>query len=103
MLCGLPLIVQQPSSFQCFLLEFSPIIENRLPSSAPDVFWCQIVQAFMVAPFVVMSHERADLLFKVAREIIVFQENTVFQGTVPAFDLALGHRVIWLAPSMAQL
>ena len=79
MLCGLPLIVQLPSSFQRFLLEFSPVIENSLPSSAPDVFWCQIAQAFMLSPFIVMIHELSDLSLKVAREVIVFQENTVFQ------------------------
>ena len=58
-------IVQLLSSFQRLLLEFSSVIENSLSSSAPDVFRCQTVQAFMVSPFIVMGHELSDLSLKV--------------------------------------
>ena len=42
-------------------------LDNSLPSSLPDVFGCQIVQTFMVAPFIVVGHELSDLSFKIPR------------------------------------
>jgi len=61
MLCGLPVIVQLLSEFQCFLFEFFPAIEDSLPSAIPDVFRGQIVQALMVAVVVVVGDEGLDL------------------------------------------
>ena len=56
----------------------------------------------MVAPFIVVGHERTDLPFKVTRQVIMFQENTIFHGTVPAFDFALGDRMIRLPTDVAK-
>ncbi len=102
MLRGLPFIVQLPSEFQRFLFEFSPSIENRLPSPAPDVFRCQIIQAFMVSPGVIVDHKLVDLLLKITRQVIVFQQNAVFQRAVSALNLALRHRVIGFAAGVAE-
>ena len=38
---------------------------------------------------VVMFDERFDLGFKVAGQEVVFQQDAVFEGLVPAFDLSL--------------
>ncbi len=78
MLRGLPFIVQLPSEFQRFLFECSPGIENRLPSPAPDIFGCQIIQTFMVSPGVVVDHKLVDLPLKIPRHVIVFEQNAIF-------------------------
>ena len=48
----------------------------------------------MVARVVVIGDEGLDLGFEIARQVVVFQQNAVFEGLVPALDLALGHRMI---------
>jgi hypothetical protein len=44
----------------------------------------------MAAAVVVVIDEGADLPFEVSRQEVVFQQDAVLQGLVPAFDLALG-------------
>ena len=48
----------------------------------------------MVALVVVVIDEGFDLGFKIAGQEVVFQQDAVLQGLMPAFDLALGLRVI---------
>jgi hypothetical protein len=52
----------------------------------------------MVTLVVVMIDEGADLVFEIARQIVVLQQDAVLQGLVPTFDLALGLRVIRCRP-----
>ena len=49
-----------------------------------------IVQALVVTLVVVMLDEGLDLGLEVAGQEVVFQQDAVFQGLVPALDLALG-------------
>ena len=49
-----------------------------------------VVQALVVTLVVVMLDEGLDLSFEIAGQEVVFQQDAVFQGLVPAFDLALG-------------
>ena len=48
----------------------------------------------MVALMVVMIDEGFDLGFEIAGQEVVFQQDAVLEGLVPALDLALGLRVI---------
>ena len=47
----------------------------------------------MITLVVVVLDEGLDLGLKVAGQEVVFQQDAVFQGLVPAFDLSLGLRV----------
>lgn len=49
-----------------------------------------IVQALVVALMVVVLPEDVDLSLEVAGQEVVFQQNAVLEGLVPALDLALG-------------
>ncbi|SIT17009.1 hypothetical protein SAMN05421772_1301, partial [Paracoccus saliphilus] len=55
----------------------------------------------MVSPVIVMFDEGLDLGFEIAREEIVFQQDAVFEGLVPALDLALGLGMQWAPAHMA--
>lgn len=44
----------------------------------------------MITLVIVVLNECFDPSLKVAGQNVVFQQNTVFQGLVPALDLALG-------------
>lgn len=48
----------------------------------------------MVPPCVVMGDEVFELPFKIARQIMVFEQDAVFERAVPTFDLAVRLRVI---------
>ena len=52
-----------------------------------------IVQALVIALVVVMLNERLDLAFEVAGQEVVFEQDAVLQGLVPALDLALRLRM----------
>ena len=47
---------------------------------------------------IVMIDECVDLRFEVCREEVVVQQDAVFQGLVPSFDLALCLRMIRCTP-----
>ena len=61
-----------------------------------------IVQALMIALVIVMLDERLDLLLEIAGQEVVFQQDAVLQGLVPAFDLALRLRMERRAADMAH-
>ena len=72
------------------------------PFTLFDDGWCpaevgvggrHVVQALVVTLVVVVLDERLDLDLKVAGQEVVFQQDAVLQGLVPALDLALGLRV----------
>jgi hypothetical protein len=50
-----------------------------------------------------MIGEGFDFCLQVIREELIFQQDAVFQGLVPSFDLALCLRVIRSAPDMAHV
>ena len=49
-----------------------------------------VAEALVVAVVVIVIDESADLAFEVTGQVMVFQQDAVFQGLVPTLDLALG-------------
>ena len=66
--------------------------DGRAPPEV-NVGWGEIVDAFMVTVVVVVVDERGDLRFEITRQEIVFQQDAVLEGLVPALDLAAGLRM----------
>ena len=52
----------------------------------------------MIAQVIVVIDKGRDLRLEIARQVVVFQQDAVLEGLVPAFDLALGLRVIRARP-----
>ena len=82
------------------------------PFTLFDDGWCpaevgvggrHVVQALVVTLVVVVLDECLDLGFEVAGQEVVLQQDAVFEGLVPAFDLALGLRVQRGTANMAHL
>ena len=48
----------------------------------------------MVTLMIVVVDEGFDLGFKIVRKEVVFQQDVILQGLVPALDLALSLRMI---------
>ena len=67
--------------------------KDGLGSAEVDVGRCEVLQAFMVTPVIVVVDEARDLGFEIAGQVIVLEQNAVLEGLVPALDLALGLRM----------
>src|SRR5262245_44680955 len=59
-------------------------------SAEVDVGRCQVLQALMVTPVIVVLDEARDLGFEITGQVIVLEQNAVLEGLVPALDLAPG-------------
>ena len=60
-----------------------------MTASKVDVGRGEIAEALMVAAMIVVLDEGRDLAFEIAGQVVVFQQDAVLQGLMPAFDLAL--------------
>ena len=83
-----------------FLDLFSPFDDGGVTPEV-SVGGCDVANALMVTLVVVMFDEGADLVFEIAGQIVVLQQDAVFQGLMPTLDLALGLRV--MGPVMAMV
>ena len=87
---GGELAVLQAAMFDGLSLDPFALFDDGLGPAEVGVGGRHIVQALVVAPMIVMLDERLDLTFEVSRQEVVFQEDAVLEGLVPALDLALG-------------
>src|SRR5215813_14477410 len=80
-------------------LSFDPFAfcQNGWTASTVDVCWGKIVDALVVAAVVIVVDKGGNLSFEITGQEIVFQQDAVFEGLVPALNLALGHWVIGCA------
>ena len=72
-------------------LSFDPftLLDDGLCPAEVGIGRRDVVQALVVALMVVMLDERFDLSFEIAGQEVVFQQDAVLQGLMPAFDFAL--------------
>ena len=68
--------------------------QDGVAAAEVDVGRGEVVDALVVAVVVIVGDEGRDLGFEMAGQEVIFQQNAVLQGLVPALDLALDHRVI---------
>lgn len=62
-----------------------------------------VAQALMIAGVVVVLNEGADPGLQVAKQEVVFRQDAVLQGLMPALDLALGLGMIGRPGDMSHL
>jgi hypothetical protein len=95
--------VQQAAIGNCS--SFSPFSfdQNGLASPEVDVGRRQIADDFVISQVIVIGDEGLDLGFEVAGQVVVLQQDAVFERLMPALDLALGYRMIRCAADMFLL
>ena len=92
----------QAPMFECLSLDpFSSFDDGGSPAEV-GIGGCDVAEAIVVAAMVVMIDEGIDLVFEVTRQVIVLQQDAIFQRLVPALDLALGLRVMRGAADMGH-
>ncbi len=99
---GGELAVLQAPMFDGLSLDPFALFDVGLRPAEVGIGGCHIVQALVVALVIVMLDERFDLGLKVTWQEVVFQEDAVLEGLMPALDLALGLRVERGAAHMAH-
>ena len=102
MLCGLN-VVKQPTVLDGFAFDPFSFQQDGLAASEVDVGRGEIVDALMIAPVIVVRDERIDLSFEVTGQIIVLEQDAVFERQMPALDLSLRHRMIGRATDMPHV
>jgi len=77
-------------------LSFDPFSfqQDGLAWSEVDIGGREVAEALVIALVIVVRDEGIDLCFEMAGQIVVLEQDAVLQGLMPAFDLALGLRVI---------
>src|SRR5215470_11821043 len=87
------------------MVSFDPLSFGQDNRAAPaiDVGGGEIVDAFVVSVVVVVVDEGGNLSFEIAGQEVIFQQDAVFEGLVPAFDFALGHRMIGRAAQVLDV
>ncbi len=95
--------MKQAPRFDCLLFDPFSLSQNGLASSEVDVSGREVLQALVIATVIVMLDEGVNLLREIARQIVVFQQDAVLEGLMPALDLALGLRMIWRATHVIHL
>jgi hypothetical protein len=87
-------LMLQATVCDCLALDSFAFEEDGLGAAEVDVSWGEIVEALMIARMVVMRHEGGDLAFEIAGRVVVLEQDAVLEHLMPAFDLALGLRVL---------
>ena len=83
-------------------VSFDPFSFQQDGLSPPevDVGGREVFQALVIALVIVVFDEPADASFKIARQVIVFQQDAVLQRLMPALDLPLRLRMIGRTTNM---
>ena len=88
MLSGKLAVLQAPM-FDGDTFDAGALGEDCFVPAEVGVRWRHVAQAFMVALVIIVLNEGLDLGFEVTRQEVVFEQDAVFEGLVPALDLAL--------------
>lgn len=88
MLCG-DAGMQQAPMLDGFAFDPFAVFDDGFRPSEIGVGGCHIVEALVVAPMIVVLDEGADLVFEIARQEVIFEQDAVLERLMPAFDLSL--------------
>ena len=86
------LVLQAPRLDGPFFDLRSPLDDGRVPPEV-GVGGCYVFDALVITTVVVVIHECLDLMFEVAGQVLVFQQDPVFERLMPALDLTLS---LWM-------
>lgn len=95
-MCQAPFL--ECGSFDPFSLQ-----QDGLAAPEVDVGRCEIAEALVVPVVIIGADELCNLRFKIPGQIIAFEQDAVLERLVPAFDLALRHRMIRRATDMIHV
>jgi len=75
----------QAALLDCQFFDLFPFFDDGFITPKIDVGGCDIVEALVISLIVVVLDEGPDLAFKIAGQVVVFQQNPVLHGLMPTF------------------
>ena len=94
--------MKQAPGFDGLPFDSFSLFQNGLAAPEVDISRGEILQALVIAVMVVMLDKGIDLSPKITGQVVVFQQDTVLQGLVPALDLSLSLRIVWRPSDMTR-
>ena len=92
--------MKQASSLECLSFDPFSLLDDGCCPAEVGIGGCDVVEALVVTLVVTVFDEGFDLAFEVTGQEVVFQQHTVLERLVPAFDLALG---LWMEGRTAHM
>src|SRR5690606_40988827 len=68
----------------------SALLEAGSGSAGLGGGWCHVDEAFVVTSVVIMLAEGFDMGLRVTGQEVIFEQDAILEGLMPALDLALG-------------
>ena len=65
-----------------------------MAATGVDVGGREVFQTFVIPLVIIVTDKGGDLCFKVTWQEVFLQQDAVFEGLMPALDLALGLRMV---------
>jgi hypothetical protein len=97
------LAVLQAPTFDGLSLDPFALLDNGRGPAEVGIGGRQVAQDFVVTSVIVVFSEGLDLGLKIARQEVVFQQDVVLHGLVPAHDLALRLGMEWTCNGFAPV
>ncbi len=69
--------MKQALGFDCLPFDPFSLFQNGVAALEVDIGRCEVLQALMIAPVVVVIDESIDLLPEITGQVVVFQQDTV--------------------------
>ena len=88
---------------ECRSFNLCTTVENGIGATQEHIGRGDIAEGFMVAVVVVMVDEGGHGPFQVPWKVVMLKADEVFEGTMVALNLALGHGMEGFAPDMANI
>lgn len=92
--------MEQAPGFDCLPFDPFSLFQNGVAALEVDIGRGEVLQALVIAPVVIVIDESIDLLPEITGQVVVFQQDAVLQGLVPALDLSLSLRMVWCPSDM---
>jgi hypothetical protein len=92
----------QAAALDCVSFDPFSFPQDCLTATEVDVGRCQIAQALMIASVVVMFDEPADAGFKIARQVVVLEQDAVLERLMPALLRMGAERALAPSPRAAM-
>lgn len=77
-------LMLQAAFLDCLYFDLCPFSDDGFVTAEVDIGGRDVVKALFVTLVVVILNESSDLPFKIARQVIVLQQNAIFHGLMPA-------------------
>lgn len=81
--------MQQAARLDCPGFDFLSWFENVFSPAGINIGWGEIAQALVVAVVVVVVDEGGHGFLERPGQVVILEQDAVFQGLLPALDLAL--------------